>query len=47
MPLSRPGYPGTCFVDQAGLELRNLIASALRVLGLEVYDTTPGHFHFL
>jgi hypothetical protein len=27
------GCPGTHFVDQAGLELRNLPASASRVLG--------------
>jgi hypothetical protein len=30
------GCPGTHFVDQAGLELRNLPASASRVLGLKV-----------
>jgi hypothetical protein len=30
------------FVDQAGLELRNLSASASQVLGLKVYATTPG-----
>jgi hypothetical protein len=34
--------PGTHFVDQAGLELRNLPASASRVLGLKVCATTPG-----
>jgi hypothetical protein len=28
-----PGCPGTHFVDQAGLELRNLPASASPVLG--------------
>jgi hypothetical protein len=37
-----PGYPGTHFVDQAGLELRNLPASAFRVLGLKACATTPG-----
>jgi hypothetical protein len=30
-----PGCPGTHSVDQAGLELRNLPASASRVLGLK------------
>jgi hypothetical protein len=33
--LYSPGCPGTHFVDQAGLELRNLPASASRVLGLK------------
>jgi hypothetical protein len=33
--LCSPGCPGTHFVDQAGLELRNLPASASRVLGLK------------
>jgi hypothetical protein len=37
-----PGCPGTHFVDQAGLELRNPPASASRVLGLKVSATTPG-----
>jgi hypothetical protein len=36
------GCPGTHFVDQAGLELRNLPASASRVLGLKVYANMPG-----
>jgi hypothetical protein len=40
--LCSPGYPGTHFVDQAGLELRNLPASASRVLGLKACATTPG-----
>jgi hypothetical protein len=44
--LYSPGCPGTHFVDQAGLELGNLPASASRVLGLEVCATTPGHFLF-
>jgi hypothetical protein len=35
-----PGCPGTHFVDQAGLELRNLPASAFQVLGLKVCATT-------
>ena len=34
------GCPGTHFVDQAGLELRNLPASASQVLGLKAYTTT-------
>jgi hypothetical protein len=33
------GCPGTQSVDQAGLELRNLPASASRVLGLKVRAT--------
>jgi hypothetical protein len=37
-----PGCPGTHFVDQAGLELRNPPASASRVLGLKACATTPG-----
>jgi hypothetical protein len=39
--LYSPGCPGTHFVDQAGLELRNPPASASRVLGLKVCATTP------
>jgi hypothetical protein len=38
--LYSPGCPGTHFVDQAGLELRSLPASASRVLWLKVCDTT-------
>ena len=34
--------PGTHFVDQAGLELRNLPASASLMLGLKACATTPG-----
>jgi hypothetical protein len=33
--LCSPGCPGTHFVDQAGLELRNSPASASQVLGLK------------
>jgi hypothetical protein len=33
--LYSPGCPGTHFVNQAGLELRNLPASASQVLGLK------------
>jgi hypothetical protein len=40
--LNSSGSPGTHFVDQAGLELRNLPASASRVLGLKAWATTPG-----
>jgi hypothetical protein len=38
-----PGWPGTCSVDQAGLELRDLPASASPVLGLKgcVTDVLP------
>jgi hypothetical protein len=35
-----PDCPGTHFVDQAGLELRNPPASASQVLGLKVCATT-------
>jgi hypothetical protein len=38
--LYSPGWPGTHFVDQAGLELRNPPASASRVLGLKACATT-------
>jgi hypothetical protein len=38
--LCNPGCPGTPSVDQAGLELRNLPASASQVLGLEGCATT-------
>jgi hypothetical protein len=38
--LYSPGYPGTQSVDQAGLELRNLPASASQVLGLKACATT-------
>jgi hypothetical protein len=42
------GCPGTHFVDQAGLELRNPPASASGVLGLKACATTPIHrFFFL
>jgi hypothetical protein len=36
------GCPGTHFVDQAGLGLRNLPASASGVLGLKACATMPG-----
>jgi hypothetical protein len=45
--LCSPGCPGTHFVDQAGLELRNLLASASQVLGLKACATTPGTFSIL
>jgi hypothetical protein len=38
--LCSPGCPGTHSVDQAGLELRNLLASASQVLGLKACATT-------
>jgi hypothetical protein len=41
--LYSPGCPETHFVDQAGL-LRNLPASASRVLEFKVCATTPGSF---
>jgi hypothetical protein len=40
-PLCSPDYPGTHSVDQAGLKLRNLPASASPVLGLKACATTP------
>jgi hypothetical protein len=40
--LCSPGCPGTHFVDQAGLKLRNLPASGSQVLGLKACTTTPG-----
>jgi hypothetical protein len=40
--LCSSGCPGTHFVDQAGLELRNLPASASGVLGLKACATMPG-----
>jgi hypothetical protein len=40
--LCSPGCPGTHFVNQAGLELRNPPASASQVLGLKACATTPG-----
>jgi hypothetical protein len=40
--LYSPGCPGTHFVVQAGLELRNPPASASPVLGLKACATTPG-----
>jgi hypothetical protein len=44
--LYRPGYPGTHFVDQAGLELRNPPASASRVLGSKAWATTARELSF-
>jgi hypothetical protein len=38
--LYSPGCTGTHYVDQAGLELRNLPASASQVLGLKACSTT-------
>jgi hypothetical protein len=40
--LCSPGCPGTHSVHQAGLEFRNLPASASWVLGLKACTTTPG-----
>jgi hypothetical protein len=42
--LCSPGCPGTHSVDQAGLELRNLPASASQVLGLKACATTAQQF---
>jgi hypothetical protein len=41
------GCPGTHFVDQAGLELRNPPASASQVLGLKACATTTWYQPFL
>jgi hypothetical protein len=38
--LYSPGCSGTHSIDQTGLKLRNLPASASQVLGLKVSDTT-------
>jgi hypothetical protein len=38
--LCNPGCPGTHSVDHTGLQLRNLPASASRVLGLKVWAIT-------
>jgi hypothetical protein len=46
-PLYSPSCPGTHSVDQAGLELRELPASASRVLGLKACATTAGLNVFL
>jgi hypothetical protein len=40
------GCPGTHFVDQAGLDLRDPPASASQVLGLKVCATMPFGFFF-
>jgi hypothetical protein len=45
--LCSPGCPGTHSVDQAGLELRNLPASASQVLGLKACATTTRLLFFL
>lgn len=39
--LTRSGFSGTHFINQAGLELRDPPASTSHVLGLKVYVTTP------
>lgn len=39
------GYPGTCSVDYAGLELTELFLSLPPKLGLKAYTTMPS-FHF-
>jgi hypothetical protein len=44
--LCSPGCPGTHSVDQAGLKLRNLPASASQVLGLKACATTAPRKHF-
>jgi hypothetical protein len=44
--LCGPSCPGTHFVDQAGLKLRNLPASISRVLGLKACATMPGQDYF-
>jgi hypothetical protein len=45
--LYSPGCPGTHFVDQAGLELRNPTASASRVLGIKACATILGDISIL
>jgi hypothetical protein len=43
--LCSPGCPGTHSVDQAGIKLRNLLASASQVLGLKICTTTARLSH--
>jgi hypothetical protein len=45
--LCNPGCPGTHSVDQTGLELRNLPASASQVLGLKECATTAWYSYFI
>jgi hypothetical protein len=45
--LCNPGCPGTHSVDQAGLELRNPLASASQVLGLKMCTTTSWHMYLI
>jgi hypothetical protein len=45
--LCSPGCPGTHFVDQAGIELRNPPASASQVLGLKVSATNTQQLYLL
>jgi hypothetical protein len=45
--LCSPGCPGTHSVDQAGLEVRNLPASASQVLGLKVCAPTAQQYYSL
>jgi hypothetical protein len=42
--LCNPGYPGTFSVDQAGLELKDLPASASQVLELKMCVTTAQYY---
>jgi hypothetical protein len=42
--LYSPGCPGAYSVDQAGLELRNPLASASQVLGLKTCTTMPSSY---
>jgi hypothetical protein len=42
--LCSPGCPGTYFVDQTGLKLRDPPVSASRVLGLKACATSPVFF---
>ena len=44
--LCSPDCPGTHSVDQAGLKLRNLPASASQVLGLKVCATMPSCYPY-
>jgi hypothetical protein len=45
--LYSPGCPGAHFVDQAGLELRNMPASASRVRGVRACATMSGLYRKL
>lgn len=42
----RPSWPGTCYVDQARLELTEIHMAATQKLGLKAFPTLPGLFFY-